>query len=842
MALVSRDRLKRSINDSALRGVALVIAPAGYGKSEAVADAVGDLGIIVDFSGSMAATPDAAATSLIAALNPRAARPLAYFLQRPASDDRDAELAAWVSARLRDVDVPIVLDDFQKLNAIPSVRIFFERVIESTVPRTRWIIASRELPDLPVGTWMAHGLMALPLSTADLAFTLGEATALAEALGVSIGTADLEAIIDDAEGWPLVVRLALGAWERTQALIPLRIRTQPVLHDFIESQVWSEVDPDDHRLLLAAALLEYVTPGLLGEVGFEGAAQRLDRLHRRIPLLQLRSTGQYRLHDTFRDFILERHADKATKNELVLSTVGALVRFGAYARAIELAVHSHAWEIAFDLLGTHGSALVAAGERSTVSSALAGLPRQLRERPIAIALRGILHASDGANLVAESDLRAAVESTLLPRALRTRSQLLLAQFAINRGKPNDAVIVLTKALASDLDETEYLEALTMTAGAYAAAGDTTHAQEFIARSLERLDSVGSEARGRALGRLAFSALYIGDYGAAESRAAEAVEIAEANGVPSLAARGYSVLQAVATMVHTDTSMAAHYARAWAAAGKESGEKATHSLGLVSLVMVSADRGDDEQYETAVAELRLHGPPSARHTLPLRIARVFHEAGAGRFREAATALTTIATDGLSSSGRAVVDSLLGVLYATADEHDRAEALLRRPNLSLAVEDLESRRFMEYSSVYRSLGLWLLGRAKVAQRSLGPQARDLPEQDILVLAVMRSICTTPRATMTHKKLDLLTAPLVAVELDGIARFLRALFRPAASELLTRTELDVLRELRRGGTTAEIADRLGRSPKTVNWHIDGACRKIGCSGRGEALAYAIDRGWLD
>jgi DNA-binding CsgD family transcriptional regulator len=81
-----------------------------------------------------------------------------------------------------------------------------------------------------------------------------------------------------------------------------------------------------------------------------------------------------------------------------------------------------------------------------------------------------------------------------------------------------------------------------------------------------------------------------------------------------------------------------------------------------------------------------------------------------------------------------------------------------------------------------------------------------------------------------------------MDGLARFLREILAPATIVTLTRSELDVLRALKSGGTTADIADRMGRSSHTVLTHLKSACAKIGCSGRAAAVAYALDMGWID
>ena len=81
-----------------------------------------------------------------------------------------------------------------------------------------------------------------------------------------------------------------------------------------------------------------------------------------------------------------------------------------------------------------------------------------------------------------------------------------------------------------------------------------------------------------------------------------------------------------------------------------------------------------------------------------------------------------------------------------------------------------------------------------------------------------------------------------MDGHARFLRHVLAPATVIQLTRTELEVLRELRAGGRTSDVADRLGKSSHTVLSHLKSACSKIGCSGRAAAVAYAQEMGWIE
>jgi DNA-binding CsgD family transcriptional regulator len=205
------------------------------------------------------------------------------------------------------------------------------------------------------------------------------------------------------------------------------------------------------------------------------------------------------------------------------------------------------------------------------------------------------------------------------------------------------------------------------------------------------------------------------------------------------------------------------------------------------------------------------------------------------------MTQVLSDETTDS-HAFERSFAGLLWAMAGEEDRAAELLAAPTLQLATRGAHVDQYDLYASAYRALGWWTMGRGKLAQRSLRAEPEDTPERDRAIVSVIRSICFSPHATMTQARLALLTAPLLALDLDGHVRFLHATFTPQTAANLTRAELEILRALRGGGSTMEIAQRLGRSPRTVDWHIDAVCRKIGCSGRAAALAFAVDQGWLN
>lgn len=65
------------------------------------------------------------------------------------------------------------------------------------------------------------------------------------------------------------------------------------------------------------------------------------------------------------------------------------------------------------------------------------------------------------------------------------------------------------------------------------------------------------------------------------------------------------------------------------------------------------------------------------------------------------------------------------------------------------------------------------------------------------------------------------------------------PSDSRIVTRRELDVLRLLADGSSTAQIAAHLRLSPATVRNHVQNLLTKLGAHSRAEAIVIAIKSG---
>ncbi len=820
----------------------MLIAPAGFGKTEAVVDAFGAAAHWVNLSEN-GVTVEGLARDLITSTASHALRALSPLLARAPNDENRQHLTGWVASRLRSVEQPIVIEDFQRACIDADALAFVRELITATVPQIRWVLVSRETPELPIGTWLARDYMTLPVTTDDLAFDADEAAGVAAAMNVEISDDALAELVDDTSGWPLAMRLALDSWERTRSLPPLRIRTRAVLFDFLESEVWSRLSETEREFLEVSANLSELRPRILAAAGFPESRLSLERLHKRLPLLSKLGNGAYRLHELFRDFILERSdLDPAKRSELVRGLARALERFGSLEEAVAIIMRVADWEGAIRLLARHGVDRMESGHRAEITAALAAFPASYRNHPVITGLRGFALAIDGAYDAAREELEAALRGKLDP-VLRGPLVVQLGATAFNRGRPQDAIPILRAAMIDEhLDSEIRLKAAANLALDCATIGDAEGARDAMGFCTSGLEAGSVEVRATLRHRIAYAYFLLGELSMAEHHATECTQLAHSVGLDGIAARGYSILQNVAIATYADTTLARRYCESCLQAAEACGDRPLQLYAINALVSLACEQGDDELFATMYArlgefDLRTHIISNVwiRFTFSVR------EAGLGNVERAIGELRLLQRNALRSAEAAFVNAAIAVLQASLDP-ELAAPLLEKAPLVSAEKGLEAARFLSFAQAFHALGHWLIGQGRAARRSRMPNIADLHPSDAALVTAVMTICSTARSTLTARQLDQLTEPLVALGFGGYARFLRRILAPAAIRELTRTELEILRELRRGGTTADVAERVGRSSHTVLTHLKSACAKIGCSGRAAAIAYAVNQGWID
>ena len=267
-----RERISQCITEAASYGVALIVAAAGYGKTEALRHTFdADSAIVIELDDRVA-TIEPFLKKLVRATLPRQIRGFAALLGKDTDRGAVSVLVPWVAARLRGIDVAIVVDDLHRVFRDERASSAIQQLIESTQHSVNWILSSRETPDLPIGTWIAREWMRRPITATDLAFRDDEAKALANLLRVEIDATSLSARVEDTGGWPIALRLSLTSNSSSRINIPTGMKTRDVLFQFIDEQVWRIIEDDDRALLEIAAILPQPSVAVLGAAGFPRAA------------------------------------------------------------------------------------------------------------------------------------------------------------------------------------------------------------------------------------------------------------------------------------------------------------------------------------------------------------------------------------------------------------------------------------------------------------------------------------------------------------------------------------------------------------------------------------------
>jgi LuxR family maltose regulon positive regulatory protein len=204
---VRRDRLLQRLAQSADVPIALVVAPAGYGKTTLLVHWLEDdprdvVWLSIDDSDN---NPDRLAASIGLAIRD---------IITPAERVRHLRLAptrapvAATSATLQNVEQPLVLvlDDAQRLRSAAALATL--RAVAEGLPHgSQLVVASRQEPSLPIGRLRAEGRL-IDLRQSDLVMTRSEAAAMLGLAGLDLPLDDVQLLLARTEGWPAALYLA----------------------------------------------------------------------------------------------------------------------------------------------------------------------------------------------------------------------------------------------------------------------------------------------------------------------------------------------------------------------------------------------------------------------------------------------------------------------------------------------------------------------------------------------------------------------------------------------------------------------------------------------------------
>ena len=329
---VPRPRLAERLDEGLDPGLALVCAPAGYGKTVLLADWARCRERPVAWLSLDAGDNDPARfwRHTLGALDrarPGVAERVGPLLAPPAPPSFEP----LVTALLNDLAVPsddrellLVLDDYHLISSQP-VHASLGFLLEHRPPGLHVVLASRADPPLPLARLRARGQLA-ELRAGELRFTGDEAAALLQQVaagsGMALPDAAVAALAARTEGWAAGLQLA-GLSLRGRADVAGFVAAFTGSHryvlDYLAEEVLERQSEQVRTFLLETSVLERLSGELCDQVtGRSGSQALLEQVERAglflVPLDEVR--GWWRYHQLFADLLrarLEQQGGRASE-------------------------------------------------------------------------------------------------------------------------------------------------------------------------------------------------------------------------------------------------------------------------------------------------------------------------------------------------------------------------------------------------------------------------------------------------------------------------------------------------------------------------------------------------
>lgn len=456
--LVARPRLTARLQAAAGGAVALVSAPAGFGKTTLLAAWYAEsgssrpiawLGLDTDDN-----DPSRFLAHLAAAVRPRDARPGgAARGVAPAALPPPPKAA--MTALINDIEagapLALVLDDYHAIDSA-VVHEAVAYLLDHLPATLLLVLATRADPPLPLARLRARGQL-VELRADALRFTPGESAAFLRGVtGPGLVERDVEALTARTEGWIAGLRLAAATVQhRPDAADYLRTfgGASTAVAAYLLTEIFERLDDGVRRFLVQTAVLDRLTGPLCDAVtGRRDGSAVLARLASdNLFLAPLDDHAVwYRYHALFREFLEQRLAREDAGE--VARLHGRAAAWYAARRSIEAAI-PHALAAGDDdasarLVAEVALALVRRGEIATLAGWLDRLParRVLAYPSLALARIWTLASTGQLDTIdpAAERLATAPEAQVATEALA-----LLAVVAAARAEPERAAALAARA-------------------------------------------------------------------------------------------------------------------------------------------------------------------------------------------------------------------------------------------------------------------------------------------------------------------------------------------------------------------------------------------------------------
>lgn len=849
-----RPRVNERLARAARFPVTIVAASAGFGKSVALRDFIESSrldAIRVDLrreEGSLLAFVQRLSEAL-RAIAPGAAASFPAMQERVlAASEPVREIANWFVEHLKSAACTIVIDDLHHAAGDLASIALLADVVERTSDRISWIMAARSDVGLPVASWVAYGRMDLPIGEDDLRFTAAEALASADDSQAAIDPSEIEELRELTGGWPVALSIAMRTRTQASDLRSAAAGTRDMIYRYLAEQILNLLTPRQREFVLQTGVLPSFDAAIAQALGADQVF--IDDLRRRVTFLTESDSGVYRYHELFREFLESELRRSGESNwRMALSAGGALMeRRRDPAAALALFIRAREPEAIRRVVANDGFSLYERGESDLLLAAIAALPpAAIDADPAALGLRAMLDAARG-----HFDLAEPAFSAAIARANDSATRLTLVhRYAVELVRNDRDCIDLLEPYAADPSVPASLQIpiLGTLATGYAKSGRSESGVRSIERALA-LSGVDTDDEMRA--RIYQQAAYVfqfADKARARKYADLSIDLALRTGLYDVAARATSVSFAILYNETSDPVGLLAILDKLGEFARKSASEQTRLYGLIAAYDLEVERGEDAALERLDRELaQSHATlplASSEMLLPARALRAtwsadFH-AAYDVLHQAAQQLQSVEWKGAAIAHMALCAFAAGMI-------EQGEAASREALQSLEQGDPSSMQVIR-GRLFLALAELLRGRTSEAHRQQAAAERALSPSMQPLRAFSHAVKTAYRLSLGQaeaREWEASLERLRGVQFGGLARMLEKLPLATASvegyASLTAAEREILQLVALGASSKDVAAKTGRSAQTVDTHIRSICRKLGCSGRREAVALATRSGWVE
>jgi LuxR family maltose regulon positive regulatory protein len=370
ISLVPRPRLVSQFENAIAQRqrLILVAAPAGFGKTTAVAEWVHSAGhravawLALDDADNQLNLFLAYLIAALETLQPRVgAEAWALLRGHAARPPTQAILTSLLNALATSAgEIILALDDYHAIT-LPAIHEAITFLLDRMPPYMHIILATRADPPLPLARLRARGQLA-EVRAADLRFTREEAAYLFEQVHRIALPSDIVTTLESrTEGWATGLQLAALSLQQQDAthistfLVEFS-GSHTYVFDYLVDEVFQAQPDHVRRFLVQTSILERLCGPLSAAVtGYNDAQTVLERLDRANLFLMPLDTSRrwYRYHPLFRDFLheqLERGVEAADRALLYRRASAWFEQQGLAGEAIEYALQAEAWSDALRCL------------------------------------------------------------------------------------------------------------------------------------------------------------------------------------------------------------------------------------------------------------------------------------------------------------------------------------------------------------------------------------------------------------------------------------------------------------------------------------------------------------